>query len=120
MTGAGDLFSSPQPVMETQSTLSLLGALRGLPAEVRRRPWRRPGFPHPLAAKLMLALWVRLTRAHERVGIRRSCCCRFFFLKGSATRYTVNTSSFSIYLPGRRININDIAGGASLMRAGRL
>ncbi|MBB5704085.1 hypothetical protein FHS76_004000 [Ochrobactrum daejeonense] len=85
MTGAGDLFSSPQPVMETQSTLSLLGGVAGPP---RRRgcagdlgAGQGEGFPHPLAAKLMLALWVRLTRAHERVGIRRSCCCRFFFLK---------------------------------------
>ena len=84
MTGAGDLFSSPQPVMETRSTLSLLGGVAGSP---RRRgcagdlgAGQGEGFPQPLAAKLMLAPCVRLARAKERAGIRRSCRCHFFFL----------------------------------------
>lgn len=52
MTGAGGLSSSPQPVTENRSTLSLSGALRGPPAEGgggdQRLPPQGKAFPSRL------------------------------------------------------------------------
>lgn len=63
-TGAGSLSSSPQPVTETPSALSLSGALRGLPADggvpATPVPARRKAFPfqisHHASAVLIIVL----------------------------------------------------------------